>query len=516
MRISPKMALQASLLACKAAANPMIHSITNLQVRTADACNSLYSALPDQVYYSNTTIYANETTQFWNADCVYAPSCVFEPKSAQAMGQGVKLIKAANARFSLRSGGHMPIPGANSIEEGVLISTRALNTKTFMTTDKSVAGIGPGQQWVEVYSWLQQNGLAVNGGKVKDVGVGGYLMGGGIGYFSGNYGWGCDSIVGYEVVLPDGCVAYVTNSTSTNGTDYSDLFWALRGGHNNFAIVTRFDMATFPIGRTYGGVTVWAPDAANAWLSAFANYMADDGGIVDPSTSVDPTIQVTPANGSSSISYSVDVIHPQDNVPSAISNWTAISNSTVVLSQATIYDDWTQILPGDNAPQTRHLFYEVCYKGTLEALTFQRDAIINGSLNELSGLSGLTIASAWSPIGKTWAESSVRNGGDALGLDPEIDGNFVAGRIEAHWYDESQNDQIYDFVERTMASVEDKVKQLGIHNPIIYLNEAFITQKPYPTLGHGNSLPRLLNIQSKYDPDGFIKNNLNHGFPLEY
>jgi hypothetical protein len=48
-------------------------------------------------------------------------------------------------------------------------------------------------------------------------------------------------------VLANGSVANINQQSS------SDLFWALRGGGNNFGIVTRFDLETYPQGGVWGG-----------------------------------------------------------------------------------------------------------------------------------------------------------------------------------------------------------------------------------------------------------------------
>ena len=86
------------------------------------------------------------------------------------------------------------------------------------------------------------------------------------------YGLSIDSIVGYNLVLPNGTIAYVTKST------YPDLFFGLKGGYNNFVsccflsrhrlaelsmfqgIVTDFTMTAFPQSdiwvRTVHSVTV--------------------------------------------------------------------------------------------------------------------------------------------------------------------------------------------------------------------------------------------------------------------
>jgi hypothetical protein len=49
-------------------------------------------------------------------------------------------------------------------------------------------------------------------------------------------------------VLANGSIANINQKSS------SDLFWALRGGGNNFGIVTRFDLETYPQGQLWGGL----------------------------------------------------------------------------------------------------------------------------------------------------------------------------------------------------------------------------------------------------------------------
>lgn len=68
---------------------------------------------------------------------------------------------------------------------------------------------------------------------------------GGISYFSGFRGWACDNVENYEIVLANGKI--VNASPSTN----PDLFFALRGGGNNFGIVTRMDLTTLPQGNMW-------------------------------------------------------------------------------------------------------------------------------------------------------------------------------------------------------------------------------------------------------------------------
>jgi FAD/FMN-containing dehydrogenase len=81
----------------------------------------------------------------------------------------------------------------------------------------------------------------------RPVGVGGYILGGGVSYYLSARGWGANYLVNVELVNAQGDVIQV------NATSYPDLFWSLKGGSNNFGIATRYDLETFPLVDVYGG-----------------------------------------------------------------------------------------------------------------------------------------------------------------------------------------------------------------------------------------------------------------------
>ena len=110
-------------------------------------------------------------------------------------------MRLTSSKFAVRSGGHMPIPGYNSIDQpGILLSTSNL-TNLDLSSDHSTVAIGAGNRWRDVYSYLAPSGLAAVGGRVGGVGVSGYLLGGGISFYSNQYGFGADNVVKYEVKL---------------------------------------------------------------------------------------------------------------------------------------------------------------------------------------------------------------------------------------------------------------------------------------------------------------------------
>lgn len=136
-----------------------------------------------------------------------------------------------------------------------------------LSKDRKTASIGPGQTWYDVYVRLDPLKVSVVGGREAGVGVGGLLLGGGISYFSGRYGWACDNVRNYEVVLASGKI--VNASPSKN----SDLYWALRGGGgSNFGIVSRFDLVAFEQDLMYGGTKFHSIQTEGALATAFENF----------------------------------------------------------------------------------------------------------------------------------------------------------------------------------------------------------------------------------------------------
>ncbi|KAJ7774049.1 hypothetical protein B0H16DRAFT_1362959, partial [Mycena metata] len=105
---------------------------------------------------------------------------------------------------------------------------------------------GGGCQWAHVYKKLingRHDGFVVNGGRCPSVGVGGFLLGGGLGPFSRSIGMGSDTVKEIQIVTADGKLVTVKD-TDSRTSDKGRLFWALRGaGGGNFGVVVKMTMA---------------------------------------------------------------------------------------------------------------------------------------------------------------------------------------------------------------------------------------------------------------------------------
>src|SRR2546421_410658 len=124
----------------------------------------------------------------------------------------------------------------------------------------------------------QAFGLAVTGGLVSSTGVGGFTLGGGIGWLMRKYGLAADNLVGADVVTSDGQLVHAS------ATDNPDLFWALRGGGGNFGIVTSFEFDLHHVGPTVmAGLLFFPPEAASTVVTGWRKLT---GAVPDELTSL--------------------------------------------------------------------------------------------------------------------------------------------------------------------------------------------------------------------------------------
>lgn len=98
------------------------------------------------------------------------PSCFFQPAHGGHVSAAVKILTQPQFRdlpackFAVRSGGHTGWAGAGSIEGGVTIDLSNMK-EVVVSPDKKMVTLGPGSRWGEVYPKLEEQGVAVSGGR---------------------------------------------------------------------------------------------------------------------------------------------------------------------------------------------------------------------------------------------------------------------------------------------------------------------------------------------------------------
>ncbi len=125
---------------------------------------------------------------------------------------------------------------------------------------RGIVRVEGGAIWEPAVDAAAAHGQAVLHGSSPDVGIAGYSLGGGIGWYARKLGLATNSITAVEIVIADGTL--VRADATTN----AELFWAVRGGGGNFGVVTALEFKMFDIQTAYAGMLMWdlADDRAGA------------------------------------------------------------------------------------------------------------------------------------------------------------------------------------------------------------------------------------------------------------
>lgn len=154
----------------------------------------------------------------------------------------MKVARERKLRVSIRAGGQS-YP-AWSVRDDALLLDLGGYSELVLDQKTHIVRLSPSTTGRELDQYLLANGRAFPGGHCPDVAVGGYLLGGGMGWNTNNWGWACESVVAIDVVTATGRLVQADANTN------EELFWAARGGGPAFpGVVTRFYLQTQPAPR---------------------------------------------------------------------------------------------------------------------------------------------------------------------------------------------------------------------------------------------------------------------------
>lgn len=378
-------------------------------------CSKLSKIFPGDVALPGSETY-NASNNFWSSrQSELTPRCFVTPRSTANVSVIVKTLTCAKAPFTVKSGGHSAFAGASNIDDGVTIDLGHLNEIT-VSDDKETVSIGPGNRWINVSEALDPQGLAVVGGRVASVGVSGLLLGGGISYFSGKYGWACDNVREYEVVLSSGKVVNASPEENT------DLYGALRGGGgSNLGIVTRFDLAAFPQGDLWSNTLVF-PGAMNQSLIPSFVDLAQNQLQEDSDAHSYFIMSYQPDFGGSIVAASFyhATFADEDEVPPVFQSFHDASDPLLSTTNVTNISAQTRAI--DEPYGLRQTWWDTSVKIKSPELFQKIVALYDAHLAvllEAAGDSVLLPFLVYQPISVNILEAMQKNGGNALGLHPD-------------------------------------------------------------------------------------------------
>lgn len=192
------------------------------------------------------------------------PAAIAHPDTAAEIAAAVRVAADHGLRVAAWSTGHDPGPLGDLADALVLRTDRMRAVAVDPATRRVRAAAGA--RWGDVVPAAAAHGLAVLHGSSPTVGVVGYSLGGGIGWYARRLGLAAHRITGAELVLADGAVV------RTSDTERPDLVWALRGGGASVGIVTELEFEAFAFTDAYAGVLFWDATRAAEVLPVWAQW----------------------------------------------------------------------------------------------------------------------------------------------------------------------------------------------------------------------------------------------------
>ena len=203
----------------------------------------------------------------------HRPAILVGATGAADVQQAVEFAGRHGLAVAVQGTGHAL--AAVAAEGGVLINTSRM-TGVRVNAQARTAWVEAGVRWNQVIQEAAPAGLTPLAGSAPGVGAVSYTLGGGLGLLSRRYGYAADHVRSIDVVTADGRLRQVT------ATSNPDLFWALRGGRDNFGVVTGIEIDLMPVPTLYGGGLFF--DFASA-REVFATYVRWSAGMPDEMTS---------------------------------------------------------------------------------------------------------------------------------------------------------------------------------------------------------------------------------------
>lgn len=294
-----------------------------------------------------------------------------------------------------------------------------------------------------------------------------------------------------------------------NQQSHPDLYYALRGGGNNFGIVTRFDYDTFPQGKLWGGMRNYAQSANTSLIPAFVDFSHDAPTDPDAALIFNYAYVAAPLNA---FLFNIDLEYakptPDPPIFKAITAIPALSSTTRITPLADLALELGTANPNG---------FRESYKGV--SLTFSPNdrkkdtALVTNIVDiftaELTALTtthplitGLVPALTLQPITTAMIHNFGRNGGNCLGISTS---NTPAPLLIAHvsfrWSLATDDAAVLDTRDRIITRVTQLGRDMGMGNRYIYQNYASKEQGVFA--GYGDeALGRLRRVREMWDPSG--------------
>jgi FAD/FMN-containing dehydrogenase len=214
--------------------------------------------------------------QAFNLTVDQRPVLIAHPADEQEVVALVRRAREQGLRLAAQRTGHNAGP-IDWERPAMLLRTDAMRGVEIDAVRGS-ARVRAGAMWTDLVDDASELGLAALHGSARDIGIAGYSLGGGLGWYGRKHGLQANSVTAIELVTADGELVRADHENEP------ELFWALRGGGGNFGVVTALEFDLYRIADVYAGAMFFPIERADEVLHAWHEWTA--AGLPDEVTSI--------------------------------------------------------------------------------------------------------------------------------------------------------------------------------------------------------------------------------------
>jgi hypothetical protein len=205
----------------------------------------------------------------WNLAADQRPAAVAFVESGDDIAATVRFAAENGLRVAAQGTGHGAV-ALRSLEGTILVKTEQMRGIE-IDAGAQTARVEAGVLSVELAEAAAGNGLSFLPGSSPDVGVTGFTLGGGLSWFGRHYGFACNRVRAIDLVSADG------ERRTVDAENESDLFWALRGGGGDYAVVVALHLDLVPIAEAYAGALLFPAEVGADAVRLYRDWAAGVG-----------------------------------------------------------------------------------------------------------------------------------------------------------------------------------------------------------------------------------------------
>jgi FAD/FMN-containing dehydrogenase len=412
----------------------------------------------------------------WNRQFNPYPLVIVFCQEAKDVINAITWCRQHGVAFRARGGRHA-LEGWSNVDGGVVIDISDMK-EIKVDTQARLATVQTGVTQDVVVQALGAQGFTIPTGSEILVGVAGVTLGGGIGQLNRSLGVTSDSLIGLDIVVPEG--ERGARLIHADETQHADLLWASRGGGGgNFGIATSYTFRIHPISDVTVYQLTWdnwqfVSQLFRIWQE-FAPF-ADDGfgSVFNAKTQKDGHI------------FCQGIYRgPENKLREIIQPLLDVGNPQVDIETTSYPEAWNKLAGTTDTPAKTHIPSAWAY----DLFPDQGIEIIRRFLAELPGLEG----EIWC---LNWGGEVSRIPTDATAFFHRKPKFYI--EWSGNWETDVEQKVVFSWTERFRQALQPYVTGSYVNVPDHSISD-------WATAYYGDNYPRLRKVKSKYDPLEFFQ-----------